>query len=121
MNNNLSITREQSDDVFNSLSLSLTQARQLYRYLRDTGKEEEATKAKRRVKRLEVEIDELLNESFKNWSCSVDITFPKLDKMRDDVQTTINKVKDDVDIVKNIVKALKILDQIIKVATKIVP
>lgn len=110
------MTKKQADVVFEELSAILTQVRQLYRHLRDTGQADEAGRACTRMRRLEAELDELLAVRYERWMGDARKLLPDLHRMAGEAAAAVRAVRKSARNVRAVTQALKILDEAINLA-----
>ncbi len=113
------MNQREANRIYDELSESLNTARKMYRHLRDTDQKDEAERVRRRARRLQAEVDELLYESSDKWIGDAKELLPQLDLMAKDADDALREIKKGAELVKNIGKALKTLDEIIRIAASI--
>ena len=113
------MNRNDAKNLYNELQQAVDTARELHWHFLDTGSEDEAKRAKRRVKKMQDEIDDLLFEYFDKWVGDAKVLIPEIQKMVKDAKDALGDIKKSVDLLKNIPKAMKTFDEIIKIAAGI--
>jgi DNA integrity scanning protein DisA with diadenylate cyclase activity len=81
--------------------------------------EDDAKKVRRKTKNLSKKVDSLLSALMQDWIGSARLTIESINKTNENLQKTIRDIKRDVEVAKNIVKAIGYLDDAIMIAANL--
>ena len=110
----------EKEKVLESMTAAHRQGQLAEVSLRLQGKPDEADKIKPGNKRLSGEIDTLIGQMMDKWLGDADSTMKDLTAVNADLGAAIAEIKKQIDIAKNVVKVLGLLDEAVAIAKKAV-
>lgn len=112
---------DDKNDLLDKLSVCLNRAFRAKLTCEAQGRNEDAAKFDKRISRLQLEIDLLIEDLLKDWTGSASKLKDSLDAANAGLRNAIADIEQSVKTAQNIVKAIGYIDDVLAIAADLIP
>lgn len=105
--------------LIRKLQFVLSKTRETVIRLRNVGEDDQADEMMSKSDELSDEIDDLLGKTMRKWSLNAQGSIDKLKHASDSLQRSIKSIKNEIEVAQSAVRALKMVDEFLKIAAEV--